>query len=63
MQSHSAESLLALQGDSPKIRSLMRTIDQVAEADAPVLIIGKRAQAESSLPVRFTSVRAGAPGP
>lgn len=41
MESNSAESLLTLQGDSLKIRLLMRTIDQVADADAPVLIIGE----------------------
>jgi DNA-binding NtrC family response regulator len=30
-----------LHGDSPAIRSLLRTIDRVAESDAPVLIVGE----------------------
>lgn len=32
---------LTIQGDSPAIRALLRTIDRVAESDAPVLITGE----------------------
>lgn len=35
------EPTSSLQGDSPAIRSLLRMIDRVAAADAPVLIVGE----------------------
>lgn len=41
MGSLSLEPHLTIQGDSPAIRTLLRTIERVAESDAPVLITGE----------------------
>lgn len=41
MNASVAESRITLQGNSVAIRSLLRTIERVAEVDAPVLIVGE----------------------
>lgn len=41
MGSSPIEPRISLQGNSPAIRQLLRTIDRVADSDAPVLIMGE----------------------
>jgi DNA-binding NtrC family response regulator len=63
MNASVAESRITLQGNSVAIRSLLRTIERVAEVDAPVLIVGETGTGKELVAraIHQRSRRAGGP--